>query len=99
VDQIKTEGEAVKKILLMIVLGALVGCAGGQKQALKDAYARGELTAAQYYQLEFQRQADRQQAWQNVGQSLQNFGTYLQNDRAINKMNQPQVIYVVPLGR
>jgi hypothetical protein len=84
----------MKLLCVTILLGVLIGCAGGQRQALRQAYDRGELTAAEYYALEQRRSEVQSQKLLAVGQSLQNWANYLQRDRAINAINDPQTIYL-----
>lgn len=90
----------MKVVVILVLCVVFVGCAGAQKQALKAAYDRGELTAAEYYTLEHQRQAEVKQKWSNalgaLSQGCFNMADYMQRDRAINAMSQPQTIYVYP---
>ena len=91
----------MRKIFSILILAALVtGCAVAshvrQGQELREAYDKGEITVAQYYQLEQQRRALWQQRVHAIGQGLQNTADYMQRDRAINAMNQPQTIVIAP---
>lgn len=77
----------MKRLICIMIFGALVGgCAGGQAQALRQAYDRGELSAAEYYSLDQRRREAESRA-------LDNYARVIQTQQAINAMNRPQIIW------
>lgn len=72
----------MKTLIIAILALITIGCTS----SYRAAYDRGEITAAQMYQLELQNRQAMSQAFSQAGQ-------YFQNQDAINRMNQPVIVW------
>jgi PBP1b-binding outer membrane lipoprotein LpoB len=76
--------KAIIIILLAIILSSCVST------RYREAYERGEITAAQMLAFE---QVERQQ----IANAFNEMGASFQRQQIINNMNRPQTVYVYPM--